>query len=740
MSVLRPIVAVFIIIGLLSGGFALIPPKKAQADIFTGTDWANLGQQILHTLSQAYIAVSDAVTAAYSYKGLIGDIIRAVLRSLAKRALQKLTEATVNWINSGYEGSPLFLSDPKSFFTDIAQTQVQAFVDDIGYEVNKFPYGKQFALNFINSYKSKLRDNAASSMNKVMSEDNISHFKTDFGSGGWDGWLALTQEPQNNPMGFSYMASKDISLRLAGIVDTPAESLKKEIEQGSGFLSPKRCAEPYGISLKPQGSYTASETEIQHVHDNTYSQVYDQLIDQGLSPAEAGVQAEAAAQADVGNYVADGKAQWEKENVCQKVEVTTPGHVAADQITNALGSKQRQGELAQALGNSLSAVFDALINDLANRGLHALGTLVGTSQTGGTYSNDNGWTYNGESLNDSGSANTSSTGTSSWSQNPDLIIDVSELKKKIDDEITSTQAKLTILEAQENLLGLLPIANKNLDECLPGPDLYWENRLEIQLRSAFLDLEKKAGDTDNSTSADGHEALEDLKYSKKIFVSFVTEKLISALPISSSALDHLSMLKTYMGDNESIKSDVLAVKITIARLNAIKGELAPLPDHGLTQAQKDTLFRSYSKDQTMIAQIPRQEDLDAMKVKQDQIQDYLNETDQFKALCEAQKIPANWELQEAADQPYNGVTLMVNMSTYFNTTDKQQFCDQPIEGGYSYGKLDRGEAGSTVDIPILNAKNIDIDNAGDVSIHADCDHIFWSRETDYKNPNPSPDS
>src|SRR6185436_6222566 len=129
----------------------LIPPKKAQADIFTGTDWANLGQQILHTLSQAYIAVSDAVTAAYSYKGLIGDIIRAVLRSLAKRALQKLTEATVNWINSGYEGSPLFLSDPKSFFTDIAQTQVQAFVDDIGYEVNKFPYGKQFALNFINS-------------------------------------------------------------------------------------------------------------------------------------------------------------------------------------------------------------------------------------------------------------------------------------------------------------------------------------------------------------------------------------------------------------------------------------------------------------------------------------------------------------------------------------------------------------------------------------------------------------
>jgi len=38
---------------------------------------------------------------------------------IPKMIIQRMTASTVNWINSGFEGSPTYVTDPESYFTDI---------------------------------------------------------------------------------------------------------------------------------------------------------------------------------------------------------------------------------------------------------------------------------------------------------------------------------------------------------------------------------------------------------------------------------------------------------------------------------------------------------------------------------------------------------------------------------------------------------------------------------------------
>ena len=51
---------------------------------------------------------------------------------LAHVALQQLTGSVVNWINSGFQGSPSFVSDPEDFFLQLNDQVTGAFIGNNG--------------------------------------------------------------------------------------------------------------------------------------------------------------------------------------------------------------------------------------------------------------------------------------------------------------------------------------------------------------------------------------------------------------------------------------------------------------------------------------------------------------------------------------------------------------------------------------------------------------------------------
>ncbi|MEI7709379.1 MAG: hypothetical protein WCI76_01550 [bacterium] len=323
-------------------------------------------------------------------------LLELALKITAKKILAKMTQATINWINSDFHGSPLFIENPESFFKDIAKSQLKFIVDAIGYDTFRFPFGPQTALNAIASYKGQLQINAQYTLSKVINDpDFLIRYRSNFNYGGWNGFLINTQYPQNNYIGFQNLIQENLASRLAGTIVAPAQKVQQTLQQGLGFLSPQKCPDNpnynNGVNefLKP--TFTPKSTYVPPTGEN---------------PTEAQY---LKADNDYNSAVATEKSTFyakDGPNYCPGGLVsTTPGSVAANQIFSALDTPRQTNTLAGAIGNSLedsvAAIFDALINHFLEKGLNALSETIS-----GKPSIDN-WSYQGQGVGSGGTITTS---------------------------------------------------------------------------------------------------------------------------------------------------------------------------------------------------------------------------------------------------------------------------------------------------------------------------------------------
>ena len=367
--------------------FLYSTPKKAEAQ-----ETAALGVPVNDFPVQIYSKIITKNTGTSSFfdtKEWMQKLLEQLLKVAAKRLLAQMTQATINWINSGFHGSPLFLENPESFFRDIAKSEIKSLVDMIGYDTFRFPFGPQTALNVINSYKRQLAENSQYTLSKVINDpDLLVRYRNDFNYGGWNGFLINTQYPQNNYLGFNMIIQQNLASRLEGTLQAPAQKVRDALQQGMGFLSPQVCpSNPKynnGINefLRPSFKPT-----VKHNNPNPY------VASEDLDPEGYAKYQEYERNYDVAE--ATEREAWAVANTCPGGLVnTTPGSVAANQIFSGLNTPFLSTALDGAIGNSIAAIFDALINKLLDTGLNALsGTISGASS-----SVDN-WSYNGQTLN-----------------------------------------------------------------------------------------------------------------------------------------------------------------------------------------------------------------------------------------------------------------------------------------------------------------------------------------------------
>jgi len=299
------------------------------------------------------IAILMALSMSFSYKtpeasaglssgsvvvvsnNIVDDLKEWVLDNAAfvftKTMIRGLTDSIVNWINSGFEGDPIFVSNPRDYLLDIANETTGVFLSETGRANWCEPFRPHIliALSQVDTYMER----AECTLLDVV--DNIEDFYEDFSEGGWRGWIELTQNPQNNPYGAYLIAETELSRRLA-----KAELLaQKEVDQGAGFVSLKKCVE-YDTDISLSGE------------NCTYR---------------------------------NGICIPNEEPNCIRYENTTPGRIIADHLSFNLGSSQRQLELADELGESIAAIGNALINQLITSGLRSLTSTQGGSATGTWY-------------------------------------------------------------------------------------------------------------------------------------------------------------------------------------------------------------------------------------------------------------------------------------------------------------------------------------------------------------------
>ena len=196
--------------------------------------------------------------------------------------LRSMSDSVIQWINGGFDGKPAFMQNPQAFFLDQADQITGAFIKadgplqglcgsfgldiklslakgqsdpprerytctlssiiknasnaHIGVSVDSNPNGAtlgDFASGGILSNANQLSVNG-NSVNTIRSNFAKSSFSN---GGGWKGFLELTTQPQNSPIGSYILTKSDLQEQIAN----SKQNTNNELDRGNGFFSWKKC-------------------------------------------------------------------------------------------------------------------------------------------------------------------------------------------------------------------------------------------------------------------------------------------------------------------------------------------------------------------------------------------------------------------------------------------------------------------------------------------------------------------
>lgn len=301
-----------------------VAPRKAQAVL-----------PVVDFLNYAINGVTANAAGSLAVKEYALDNIAWVV---AKVALQSVVKSTVNWINSGFNGSPAFVTDLSNNLQQVGDAAANQFISQYTSSLSinspfKDAVGQAVLANY---YLSTSRDGFflqnPYTLNQVSPNDQA-FLAGDFSQGGFAAWLNASLYPQNNPLGASELAKT----ALTGAVAGQQEQRKTELDWGRGFLSWR------GDCNYSQNSQTGQITNLSY-----------------------------------------GSVDLNSTDKCISYSIETPGSVIEGQLQKVFGSSVDQLVTADELNEVVGALIGQLVNQVFGGG-----GLTGLSQQsaggGGSY-------------------------------------------------------------------------------------------------------------------------------------------------------------------------------------------------------------------------------------------------------------------------------------------------------------------------------------------------------------------
>jgi len=259
------------------------------------------------------------------------EVLDCFARTIARATLEQITRSTVQWINSGFNGSPSFVRNYEQFFTNVADQAAGDYLSSSALSFLCSPFRLQVKIAVANSYAR--RGNMQNQCTLTGAVNNINNFVNgDFSAGGWSQFLSFTTEPTNNPYGAYTAGSIGISLVTANAQDRN----KFDLSLSGGFLS-----------IKAQGESCT----------NTPTKSSDPAKISTANP--------------------DGTFR-----TCNSVNVT-PGTAIAQTLENTIGIPAQELSMAKHFDEIITALVSQLIQNIATKGLANL------SSNGNGYVNTN---------------------------------------------------------------------------------------------------------------------------------------------------------------------------------------------------------------------------------------------------------------------------------------------------------------------------------------------------------------
>lgn len=271
--------------------------------------------------------------------------------------MQRMIQSTTNWINSGFRGKPAFITNPQAFFQNVGdQLAGQYIFRNPNLNFLCGPLRAKIKITLANNYTGNVRDRWQCTLSQA--GRNLDNFMADFNNGGWENFFEVTQRPQNNPIGAYIQAEDELLARIA----KKTEEKNKELSQGRGFLSYKKCKR-YATKTNqaPQGADDNGNTD----SANSAKELEDNFFRDFPGSDDA------AMTDDNGNPLTEAQSQNLR---CLEEETLTPGDVISNQIN------QKLNFAGQKLVNSdeINEMISALLNQVVTKVVGTIGSGLGS--------------------------------------------------------------------------------------------------------------------------------------------------------------------------------------------------------------------------------------------------------------------------------------------------------------------------------------------------------------------------
>lgn len=161
------------------------------------------------------------------------SLLDAVVFAAMKSVVNNMTSSVVDWVNSGFDGSPAFVTNEYQLNSNITELIFTDFIrDKVRTKYQDAPFANTLESTLIKKHTNNYTD-AGYTLDDDVAGDVDKFLEGDFSQGGWSGWYSLTQNPQNNIYGAILESDQEVDRR----VSVGRELLENELDRGNGFLS-----------------------------------------------------------------------------------------------------------------------------------------------------------------------------------------------------------------------------------------------------------------------------------------------------------------------------------------------------------------------------------------------------------------------------------------------------------------------------------------------------------------------
>lgn len=267
------VATVFIMFGLVATYVPQDWNKVELAHAGPGAGLATEATQVLNKLE--LIPTNIATTASWALDKITSFATNSLFFKeytldgiawyVAKAIVSSMVQSLINWINSGFKGSPMFVQDLQRFLLDVADRAVGEYIDELG-GIGSFicsPFRLDVQIAVALQYQQTRLNQPAPDCTLTGIIDNIEGFMSgqqgSFSQGGWNDWIDITSAPEvYTPYGATLAAQTGASIR---VLNARGEEATK-LEWGDGFLSGEICQIVQGANTTKEECFISKPGKI----------------------------------------------------------------------------------------------------------------------------------------------------------------------------------------------------------------------------------------------------------------------------------------------------------------------------------------------------------------------------------------------------------------------------------------------------------------------------------------------